>query len=313
MSCPGGSDIDEDGFPDCPNAFFPSQFVNLHSWTTTGYSYYHGLQLMLRKRLSHGVSFAMNYTFSKAMDTSSTPERQDIFGGAFTGGYSGTTINSWDIRKEYSFSDYDITHQFNGFWIAELPFGRGKALGSGVSGWANQIIGGWQLSGIIHINSGVPANFINGRTWPTNWNLQGNATCAPVGAYPLGLAVGPCPSTQNVHGATHGGGQPTPNLFSDPGEAIGHFRLTDTGNRGQRNVIRADRYFSTDLGIAKKFNLPWEGKALLFRWDIFNLTNSVYFDATSLSASPEDPGTFGDYSQTLGRPRQMQVSLKFVF
>jgi len=127
------------------------------------------------------------------------------------------------------------------------------------------------------------------------------------------LAVGPCPSTQNVHGATHGGGQPTPNLFSDPGEAIGHFRLTDTGNRGQRNVIRADRYFSTDLGIAKKFNLPWEGKALLFRWDIFNLTNSVYFDATSLSASPEDPGTFGDYSQTLGRPRQMQVSLKFVF
>jgi hypothetical protein len=135
-----------------------------------------------------------------------------------------------------------------------------------------------------------------------------------VGAYRFGLAVGPCPSTQNVHGALHGGGgQPTPNLFRNPDEAIKHFRLTATGERGQRNQVRADGYFSTDLGIAKRFNLPREGMALLFRWDIFNLTNSVYFDATSLSASPEDPGTFGDYTAILGRPRQMQVSLKFVF
>jgi hypothetical protein len=314
MSCPGGTDIDDDGFPDCPNAFFPSQYVNLHTWTTQGYSFYHALQLMLRKRMSHGVSFVLNYTFSKSMDTSSTPERQDIFGGFFTGGYTGTTINAWDIRKEYAPSDFDIRHQFNGFWIAELPFGRGRAFGGGVPAWANQIIGGWQLSGIVRINSGVPANFINGRTWPTNWNLQGNATCAPVGAYRFGLAVGPCPSTQNVHGALHGGGgQATPNLFRDPDEAIKHFRLTDTGDRGQRNQVRADGYFSTDLGIAKRFNLPREGMALLFRWDIFNLTNSVYFDAASLSASPEDPGTFGDYTAILGRPRQMQVSLKLVF
>jgi hypothetical protein len=309
----GGSDLDGDGFTDCPNTFFPSQYVNLHTWTTTGYSYYHAMQLTLRKRVSHGLSFVGNYTFSHSLDTSSTPERQDVFGGAFTGGYTGTTINAWDIRQEYSNSDFDIRHQFNGYWIAELPFGRGKALGGGASGFLNHIIGGWQVAGIVHLNSGVPANLINGRTWPTNWNLQGNSTCAPAGAYLLGLDVGPCPSTQNVHGATHGGGTPTPNLFGDPDSAINRFRFTATGFRGQRNIIRADKYFSTDLGIQKKFDLGREGMSLIFRWDIFNLTNSVYFDATSLNGSIDDPGTFGDYTAILGRPRQMQASLKLTF
>jgi Carboxypeptidase regulatory-like domain len=309
----GGTDLDGDGFTDCPNTFFPSQYVNLHTWTTTGYSYYHALQLTLRKRVSHGLSFVGNYTFSHSLDTSSTPERQDVFGGAFTGGYTGTTINAWDIRQEYSNSDFDIRHQFNGYWIAELPFGRGKALGGGSSSFVNHIIGGWQVAGIVHLNSGVPANLINGRTWPTNWNLQGNSTCAPAGSYLEGLAVGPCPSTQNVHGATHGGGTPTPNLFNDPDSAINRFRFTATGFRGQRNIIRADKYFSTDLGIQKKFDLGREGMSLIFRWDIFNLTNSVYFDATSLNGSIDDPGTFGDYTAILGRPRQMQASLKLTF
>jgi hypothetical protein len=312
-TCPSGTDLDGDGFLDCPHMFYPSQYVNLHTWTTAGYSYYHALQLMLRKQVSHGLSFALNYTYSHSLDTSSTPERQEIIGGAFTGGYTGTTINAWRIREEYSNSDFDIRHQFNGYYVAELPFGRGMAVGRNASSWLNQVIGGWQLSGIVHLNSGVPANVINGRTWPTNWDLQGNATCAPVDAYPFGLDVGPCPSTQNVHGAVHGGGgQPTPNLFANPDEALKRFRFTETGGRGQRNIIYGDKYFSTDLGIQKKFSLS-ERMNLVFRWDIFNLTNSVYFDATSLSSSIEDAGTFGDYTQVLGQPRQMQVSLKLTF
>ena len=314
-TCPngGGTDLDGDGFVDCPNTFFPSQFVNLHTWTTTGYSFYHSMQVILRKRMTHGVSFTLNYTYSHSLDTSSTPERQDIIGGAFNGGATGTTINAWNIRQEYSNSDFDIRHQLNGYWIAELPFGRGKFIGNSSPGWANQIIGGWELAGIVHLNSGVPAGISNGRSWPTNWDLEGNATCAPVGAYSLGLAVGPCPGTQNAHGAQHNGGQTTPNLFSNPDEALKHFRNTATGFRGERNIIRGDKYFSTDLGIQKKFKLPREGMNLVFRWDIFNLTNSVYFDTGSLNANFDDPGTFGDYTAILGRPRQMQASLRLEF
>jgi hypothetical protein len=98
-----------------------------------------------------------------------------------------------------------------------------------------------------------------------------------------------------------------------PDQAWQDFRYTATGFRGQHNLIRADKYFSTDLGISKQFRLPKEGMSLVFRWDIFNLTNSAYFDATSLSASPASPGTFGDYTKVLGGPRQMQASLRFQF
>jgi hypothetical protein len=46
---------------------------------------------------------------------------------------------------------------------------------------------------------------------------------------------------------------------------------------------------------------------------MFNLTNSVYFDAVSLNASVEDLGTFGNYTAILGQPRQMQFTLRYVF
>ena len=312
-SCPTGQDLNGDGFLSCPNMFFPSQYVNLNTWTTSGYSFYHALQVTLRKNVSHGLSFVLNYTFSHSLDTSSTPERQDIYGGqSLTGGYSGVTINSWNIRQEYANSDFDIRHQFNGYWVAELPFGKGKWLGRNSSSWLDHVIGGWQLSGIVHMNSGPPANVVNGRTWPTSWDLQGNATCAPQGSYIVGLATGPCPGTQNVKAATHGGGQPVPNIFANPDVAIGLFRFTATGERGQRNVLRADKYFSTDVGLAKNINLG-ERARLVFHWDVFNLTNSAYFDASGISLSPSRSGTFGDYTQMLGRPRQMQGSLKLVF
>ncbi len=196
----------------------------------------------MRKRASHGFSFALNYTLSKSLDHSSTPERQES-DGFFTGGYTGFTINAWQPNLEYSYSDFDMRHQFNSYLTWDLPVGRGRRFGSDMHSVVNAIVGGWQLSSILRFNSGVPANIVNGRTWPTNWNLQGNATCAPKGANLLGLDVGPCPATQNSHSAHHGSsGEATPNLFANPDEAIQHFRFTEPGGRGQRNVLRGDGY-----------------------------------------------------------------------
>jgi hypothetical protein len=170
------------------------------------------------------------------------------------------------------------------------------------------------LSGILHFNSALPANVVNGRSWPTNWDLQGNATCVQADAAPFGLSHGPCPAIQTNHFAHHEGVEDTsPNMFANPDEALQHFRFTDTGLRGERNVLRADKYFSTDFGIAKTFNMPKEGHHLVFRWDIFNLTNSVYFDAVSLNASIEDKQTFGDYTAVMGAPRRMQLTLRYEF
>jgi len=65
--------------------------------------------------------------------------------------------------------------------------------------------------------------------------------------------------------------------------------------------------------LAKKFGMPWEGHSLMFRWETFNLTNSVYFDATSLSADIGSQGTFGDYNAVMGGPRRMQFTLRYEF
>lgn len=315
LNCPAGTDEDGDGFPDCRFAFFPGQFVQLRGLTGIARSEYSALQLSVRKRYSHGLLFNLNYTWSHSLDHASVPERSGTFGSIIGAGYSGFMINSWDLSQAYGDSDFDMRHQFNSHWTYELPVGRGKPWGSGIAGWANQIVGGWSLSGIFRANSGLPLTVINGRTWPTNWNLQGNAVCQPSGGNVLGLATGPCPSTQNVSGATHGGdpSSSSPNAFADPDAAFTFFRFGATGESGGRNQLRGDKYVNLDFGIAKSFNLPGEAHRFEFRWDMFNLLNSAYFDTGAINASIGDPGTFGDYTAVLGGPRRMQFTLRWVF
>jgi len=310
---PDDPDLDGDGLPDAPFAFFPSQYGDLQAWGSVARSEYHAMQLMLRKRMSNGVLFNVNYTLSHSLDHASSPERANAFapaGSSITAGYSGSTINTWELDQEYANSDFDMRHQFNASWVVELPFGRGKPFGSDISGWANQILGGWEISGIVRANSGLPVAVINPRSWPTNWDLQGNATCNAPGANVFGLEHGPCPATQSVKDAVGGRG---PNLFADPDAAFALYRHTEPGLRGPRNNLRADNYVNLDFGIGKSFNMPWEGHRFMFRWDMFNVTNSVYFDAFTINLDYGTRGSFGDYVDVLGGPRRMQLSLRYEF
>jgi hypothetical protein len=312
MFCANGSDLDGDGLGDCPFAFYDDQFATLNAWSSIANSEYHAFQLTVRRRLVNGIQFTLNYTLSHSLDHSSTPERQGLFGFG-TGGATGTMINAWDLEEEYGSSDFDMRHQMNANWYVELPFGHGKAAGSGIPGWANQIIGGWQISGLWRMNSGLPANVSNGYgSWPTNWNMMGRATCSGGGVadYTHSVQTGPCAPTQNVKNTVDDDG---PNLFADPDAAFENWRKSVPGDNGGRNEIRADNYFNIDLSIAKVFPLPAEGHLIKFRWDMFNLTNSAYFDAVSLSSSLGASGTFGNYNAVMGGSRRMQVSLRYEF
>ena len=53
-------------------------------------------------------------------------ERGSAFGNFSDGGYSGFLINSFDPELNYGISDFDVRHQINANWLAELPFGQGK-------------------------------------------------------------------------------------------------------------------------------------------------------------------------------------------
>ncbi len=84
---------------------------------------YNSLQLTMRKRWTDGYQFDVNYTLSKSTDLGSAVERGQIG----LGGYSGFLLNSWEPDLQYSYSDFDVRHQMNLNWVADLPFGRTRA------------------------------------------------------------------------------------------------------------------------------------------------------------------------------------------
>src|SRR5262249_33623056 len=91
-------------------------------------------------------------------------------------GSSISILNMWKKSLNKGVSDYDVTHQFNANWLAELPIGRGKRFAGGASRALDAIIGGWQLSGVYRITSGLPFSIGNGATyWPTS-SFTGFAT-----------------------------------------------------------------------------------------------------------------------------------------
>ncbi len=274
-----------------PFMIFNSQFSALSANSSIGLGDYHALQWTLQKRFTAGLQFDLNYTLSKSIDLASTTE-----GGSF----SGFVINTWNPGQMRAVSAYDTLHQMNANFIYQLPFGRGKQFANGISKFADIFIGGWELSGLFRVTSGLPETIINGQRWPTNWNVDANAT-------PNGQPIPPIVSTGN---AVTG----VPNLWQNPALAFAGFNETMAGQSGLRDNFRGNGIFDIDSGVYKNFAMPWsEKQRLQFRWESYNLTNSVRFDPASASNSVLIASSFGKLSGQLGTPRQMQFALKFVW
>ena len=287
-----------------PYTYFSPQFSSLYAWRSIANASYNALQVTLRHSMTHGVQFDFNYTYSKSIDLASDAER--IAPASMISSLNNIIINSWNPKQERGVSSYDATHQFNANWIAELPFGRHRAIGGSADSALNALIGGWQLSGLFRWTSGFPVNVDNGYSnFPTNFEQEGNANLVgPVttGAYLIKTG----PDAGNV------------NIFANGPAAISSFAPAYAGQSGQRDVIRGDGFFGIDLGLAKRWMMPWsEKQSLQFRWEVFNVTNSVRFDVQSslLSAALtlDSGGSFGNYSGLLTNPRIMQFALRYEF
>ncbi len=275
-----------------PYTFVDPQFAALYAWRSVGTAAYHGLQINLQKHMSHGVQFDLNYTYSKSIDLSSDANRI-----ADEGGLGGQVINPWSPKGLRAVSDFDLTHQINANWIAELPFGKGRWIGTDAHGFAQALIGGWQLSGLARWTSGFPIGVGNGAQWPTNWELSGFAT-----------------QTGPVHTGLYKTAGGTVSLFADPNAALGNFQADFPGQVGNRNSLRGDGFAGLDLGLSKRWNMPWkESHTLQFRWDVFNALNLTRFDVQSLSLSITNGSSFGNYTGLLTNPRVMQFALRYEF
>lgn len=296
-------------FPACPStgrfSFFNQQYDSLAVQSSLARSGYNSLQVALRRRFADGYQFDVNYTYAVAKDHGSSVERGSSFGNFSAGGYSGFLINSWEPDQQYSFADFDVRHQINMNGLFELPFGQGKKWGSNVNGVTNALIGDWSLAGIFRWTSGFPFSVYNCRScWSTNWNLQGNA-----------MLVDPnrLPEQKTTRNAV--GGQPSP--WANATDAITYFERATPGQSGTRNLFRGDGYFGIDVSLGKAIRMPF-GHRLQFRWDVFNLTNTVRFDTATLDMFPDIAASFGRYNGTLAgcdgaANRCMQLNLRYEF
>jgi hypothetical protein len=289
--------LDNYGYPATPvtglNTFYNSQYSSLYAWRSIGNASYHGLEVSLRKRAAHGVQFDLNYTFSKSIDLMSDAERIGAWDGL-----GGEVINSWSHQQMRAVSDFDVTHQLNANWVVQLPFGKGQALARNSRGVVEALIGGWQVSGIYRISSGFPVNISNGQLWPTNWQLAGQA-----------MLKGPAPATHTVEEPDG-----TVSMFRDKDAALNAFRHPLPGESGNRNVVRGDGTFGWDMGLGKRWRMPYaESHSLQFRWEVFNVPNAKRFNVQSNPPDLEIGTTFGNYTGLLTNPRIMQFALRYEF
>jgi hypothetical protein len=284
-------------------SFFNQQFASLYAWRSIGAANYHAMDVTLRHKMSHGLQFDFNYTFSKSIDMSSDAERAGVFGGL-----GGQVYNAWDPSLNRAVSDFDVTHQFNANWILDLPFGKGRRIAPDAHGALNAVIGGWQLSGLFRLTSGFPVNVSAGARYITDWQLSPNA-----------FLTSPVKTGTYTVPATNPDGTPNPdagavNVFANGPAAVNSFRVPFPGEVGQRNSIRGPGYFGIDMGLAKRWTMPWSDKQTLqFRWEVFNITNSVRFDVQTGNEYLDVGNSFGNYSGLLTNPRVMQFALRYEF
>jgi hypothetical protein len=259
--------------------------------------------------MSHGLQADVSYTYSKSIDLGSDAERSG--GGAYVpGSFTGYTtfsqiLDATHPGKNRAVSDYDVRHMLTADWVYNLPFGRGRRFFSGVNGLVDTLVGGWQITGLNRLTSGLPFAPQVGAGWVTSWDYQS-------------FLVKQGPVRMHRHVIPGEG----PEAFADPGALAACIEVTAScpvryplpGEAGTRNAFRGDGFFGIDSGLNKTWH-PVERVAVQFNWEVFNVTNTPRFDVnpnTSLQ-SVWGNGDFGVYSNILGRPRIQQFSLRASF
>jgi hypothetical protein len=241
-------------------------------------SSYHGFQLKVQKRISHGLSALVSYTASKLIDDASASDGPN----AFTVGHQ----NLNNLRLDRSVSALDRSQILRVSSIYELPFGRGKPLGSGLTNpIISQLLSGWQVSSIISFATGFPIGMgCAVCEFPANRpDLVGD---------PNQGASGPAQSRLERYFNVDAFKVNTPFRYGTAPRV-----LPNTRGPGQANA---------DISLIK--NTKFGERSIQFRGEFFNAFNRPEFGQPDRSFGS---ATFGLINYQANVPRQIQFGLKF--
>jgi len=283
-----------------------------------GFSTYSGMLLTLQKNLSHGVQFDFNYTLSHSIDNISFFANSQGDTGIGGIGLICDIVRPRECRAD---SDFDVRNYVTADATYELPFGRKRMFLSTIPLWAEEAIGGWDISGVTDWHTGQA------------WGNVSNAFVASYSNNAPGILVG-----KKSDAAAHltklpGGGVnafsavvPTSSQpFYAPTAAAAYTGPLGFGI-GARNSYHGPKYFLVNLGLAKTFPIIGERLNLKFRADAFNAFNHPAFQLPQENVfngfDQQDilNPTFGQISFTQSAPgnlnsgaRVLQVSLRLEF
>jgi hypothetical protein len=241
-------------------------------------SNYNALSVRMEKRLSQGLNFVESYTWGRSIDLASAVRS-----------HIGDTLfpqNPYDPHADRGPSNFNIDQRSATSVLYDLPFGKGREwLSNG--GIANVVLGGWQLGGIITIQSGFPYD-MNSGVDSANIGESGyerpNYTAAPVGV-----------ANPGPHGWFNKAAFVQPPNYS-------------FGNVG-RNSLLGPGLANADISLMKDFFVH-EADHFEFRFETFNTFNHPSWGEPNITLT--SPG-FSTITSTNGNMRELQFGGKFYF
>jgi hypothetical protein len=231
-------------------------------------SKYDALQVSVQRRLNKGLQFGVAYTYSHSYDYGS-----DLYANA---------IDTYNLAYNYGRSNFDARNNLIINYVYDLPFFKGQ------KSFAAQVLGGWEMSGVIAFRSGLP-------TATTNANSDEAGVGSDFGQRPnlvSGCDPNSGPKTVAEYFNTSCFTEATPGTF---------------GNAPRNNVTQPG-VRNWDFALYKNGPIT-ERLHYQFRAEFFNFLNHPSFNAISTGLGN------GNYGQVTGAndPREIQFGIKLNF
>jgi hypothetical protein len=271
--CPGG-------FAGLPAVQANSAFGRVTQYLSAGTASYNGLTVSLQKRLSAGLSFNFNYTWSHALDDVSNGGVANLpFGALQTNNDITIVQNPFNIRSDHGNSDYDVRHYIS----ASVVF-TDALRHAGFRYGPNRVFGGWTLSGNAFFRTGLPFTIIDNADLAPLLGLNYNGA---IFASPVGSVSGNCANAVN-----------SPCLSTSQFAPSG--ALTGFGTIA-RNSIYGPHFFDVDMALMKDVAIR-EHLVFSFGAHAYNVFNHSNFDQpVNDISSPQ----FGSSIASVGPPTSL--------
>ena len=279
----------------CPNlqARRPiSNFGGIEIAYGEGSANYNSLQIRTEKRSSRGLFLLNSFTYSRLFDLSS--------GHLETASGDNSRVNYANSSNDYGPGGYDQPLNDTLSVVYDLPYGHGRHFGANSGSLSNALFGGWQLTLINTVTSGLPLNITYAIPTSSGLYVSDLVTYRPNRVFGQ-----PFNTASDARIRTVAGGSITnylnPNAFTAP--------TTYPWGNTSRNAFRSTPFYQADLGVHKVFPIFTERVNLDLRAEAFNVLNKVNLGAPNTSLNG---GSFGVLN-TAYPARQLQLAGKIIF